>query len=183
MAAGDRGGRRRRRRDPAYIEQYRIFVQSADNASSRRVSINRYQASLNLAVVAAYGIAETVALQPLIQMLAAVVGIIISLNWLYTIRSLRKLNREKFKIIQEMESELPRAIFTVEWNRLGRGPSAEKAKWWPPSEWPYRGANFFENQVPAVFACLHVASLAHAIYQWMSDCPLGSAFAPLSCAA
>ena len=35
----------------AFIEQYKLYVQSADNNSARRVSVNRYQTSLNMGVV------------------------------------------------------------------------------------------------------------------------------------
>ena len=158
-----RGRRRATRRDPAFIEQYKVFVQSADNTSERRVNINRYQTSLNIGVVVLHGLDELVpaaAFQPAARVIVAVAGAIISLNWLFTIRSLRRLNKEKFKIIHSMELELPRAVYTEEWNGLGRGLDKKKG-------WRYRGANFFENQIPVVFMALHLIALGYAIFEWI----------------
>ena len=154
-----RGRQGATRRDPAFIEQYKVFVQSADNASGRRVSVNRYQTSLNVGIVALYGLAPAIVPQPAVPVIVAVAGFAISLNWLFTIRSLRRLNAEKFKIIQSMETELPRAVYTEEWQGLGRSLGQEK-------KWRYRGAHFFETQIPLVFAVLHLGAAAYAIFWW-----------------
>ena len=166
MEGADRPIHRRRRRttnrDPSFIEQYKVFVQSADNASGRRVSVNRYQTSLNAAIVALYGLAPVIAPQAVVPVAVAIVGLAISLNWLFTIRSLRRLNIEKFKIIHSMETELPRAVYFEEWKGLGRGGDGDNKK-----GWGYRGANFFENQIPMVFMVLHLAAVAYAIFRWV----------------
>ena len=168
MAGADNPLRRRRRRatgrDPAFIEQYKVFVQSADNTSARRVSVNRYQTSLNVGVIALHGLVPAVAPQPAVQAIVAVAGFIISLNWLFTIRSLRRLNIEKFKIIHSMETELPRAVYTEEWNGLGRGSEGASCN---GREWRYQGANFFENQIPMVFMALHLVALGYTAFQWV----------------
>jgi hypothetical protein len=137
----------------AYVEQYKLFVQSADNTSGRRVSVNRYQTSLNVGIIALFGITATIGPQPILQIIIAVAGVVISLNWLFTIRSLRRLNIEKFKIIHSMEESLPRAIYTEEWQGLGH----EKG-------WHYRGANFFENQIPPIFTFMHFCAIVYGIY-------------------
>ena len=161
MVDADKSRLRKRRRgtyrDPAFIEQYKVFVQSADNTSGRRVSVNRYQTGLNIAVVALYGLTPAIAPQSAVPVIIAVAGLIVSLNWLFTIRSLRRLNIEKFKIIHSMETALPRAIYFEEWEGLNQ----EKG-------WRYRGANFFENQIPLIFMVLHSIAAGYAVFQWAS---------------
>ena len=162
MADADKP-RRAIRRDPAFIEQYKVYVQSADNTSERRVNINRYQVGLNIGVIVLYGldgIIPNTNLQPAIWIIVALAGITISLNWLFTIQSLRRLNVEKFKIIHSMEAELPRAIYTEEWHGLGRGSGEKKG-------WEYQGANFFENQIPVVFIALHSTAICYTVFQWI----------------
>ncbi len=139
---------------PAFVEQYKLYVQSADNTSGRRVSVNRYQTSLNVGVIALYGITATIGLEPILQIIIATAGVFISLNWLFTIRSLTRLNAEKFKIINSMEESLPRSVYTEEWQGLGQGKG-----------WRYKGANFFENQIPPVFTVLHFAMFAYSLYE------------------
>lgn len=134
----------------AYIEQYKLYVQSADNNSARRVSINRYQTSLNIAVVALYGITETFAPQPVVQIIIALVGIILACAWLGALWSIRRLNKEKFKIIHSMEERLPRAVYYEEWQGLGE----EKGL-------GYRSAHNFERIVPVIFAVLHAGAIIY----------------------
>ena len=134
----------------AYIEQYKLYVQSADNNSARRVSTNRYQTSLNVAIVALYGIAEAFAPQttaPIAGGTVVLIGIIISATWWGSIRSMRRLNEEKFKIIHSMEKHLPRAVYYEEWQGLEEGKGRE-----------YRSANKFEQAIPVVFAVLHAGA-------------------------
>ena len=65
----------------AFVEQYKLYVQSADNNSARRVSVNRYQTSLNIGVVILYGVTETISAEPILQVLIAVAGVIIAVSW------------------------------------------------------------------------------------------------------
>ena len=41
---------------PDLLEQYKLYVQSAENISVRRVASNRYLLTLNAALVALYGL-------------------------------------------------------------------------------------------------------------------------------
>ena len=42
------------------LEQYKLYVQSAENVSARRVASNRYLLTLNAALVALYGVQSEV---------------------------------------------------------------------------------------------------------------------------
>ena len=143
---------------PAFVEQYKLYVQSADNNSARRVSVNRYQTSLNIGILILYGVTETIAAHQILQVLIAVAGIIVAASWLGSIWSIRRLNVEKFKIIHSMEHRLPRAVYYEEWQGL------EEAK-----GWRYRTADTFEKVLPGVFIFLHVCALLYFGFTPMLD--------------
>lgn len=159
MATGSENhpGNRDPQPDPgsAYIEQYKLYAQSADSNSARRISVNRYQAGLNIAVVALYGLTETIVPQPVtvIQIFIALVGVILALAWLGAIWSMRRLNVEKFKIIHSMEEHLPRAIYYEEWEGLAQA-----------SGWHYRHLHDFEKIVPIAFSALHISAFCYFGY-------------------
>lgn len=143
---------------PAFVEQYKLYVQSADNNSARRVSVNRYQTSLNIGVVILYGVTETIASQPILQVLIAVAGVVIAVSWWGSIWSIRRLNIEKFKIIHSMEEHLPRAVYYEEWQGLGEAKG-----------WRYRSADTFERVLPWVFILLHVCAFLYFGFTPMLD--------------
>ena len=140
-----------------FVEQYKLMAQSADNASSRRVNINQYQTTLNLGIIALYGVNEVIEVPPVFLVIIAAAGIAVSVTWLLTIRSLEQLNRAKFDVILAMEKRLTEAIFKREWASLKGGES-----------WTYQGAAAFEKMVPPVFTLVHIGVLAYALV------PIGS---------
>ena len=135
-----------------FVEQYKLLVQSADNASNRRVNINQYQTSLGTGIIALHGFAEINDVAPIFLVIIAIAGIAASATWFLTIRSLAQLNSAKFDVILSMEASLPRTIFEEEWANLGKGRG-----------WTYRGATFFEKMVPPVFALIHIGVLSYAL--------------------
>ena len=178
MVKTNRSRRRRQRTDLAYIEQYKLFVQSAENVSDRRIRINRYQTSLNLGVVALHGLAPSFIPHPMVPFLIASAGIAMSINWFLTLRSFRQTNQAKFSIIHSMERQLPREIFReervllrgVEERRRRKGVSFRRHPWsWAKEQYrklkSYRGAISFERPLPAIFAVMHLAAVAYAVYQ------------------
>ncbi len=139
------------------LEQYKIYVQSADNASERRIASNRYLLTLNAALVAAYGFQSAFTERVIFVVPIAVAGIALSLLWYSIIKSFRDLNTIKFEIIHKLETYLPAALYAYEWQlaQEGRGKS-----YWPTTH--------IEKWMPVLFLALHVmalaASIAFAIY-------------------
>ena len=127
------------------LEQYKLYVQSAENVSARRVASSRYLLTLNSALVALYGLQSADLDQNYWALLIPVVGITISVLWYRIIKSHADLNRVKFKIIYVLEDHLPAAMYQYEWHlaEKGRGKT-------------YRTVTTFEKWVPAVFGALHV---------------------------
>ena len=104
------------------LEQYKLYVQSAENVSARRVASSRYLLALNAALVALYGVQSagfgqsywTLLLVPLI-------GLPVSLLWYRIIKSHAGLNRVKFDVIHKLEEHLPAAIYKYEWQLAEEG--------------------------------------------------------------
>lgn len=132
------------------LEQYKVYVQSAENVSARRVSSNRYILTVNAALVASYGFQSASSGLTTWTIPIAVAGIIISLLMLSIIKSHRDLNTVKFKVIHEFEKHLPATPYAYEWQLAeeGRGKS-------------YRAVSRIERCIPVVFLVLHGMALVY----------------------
>ena len=93
------------------LEQYKLYVQSAENVSVRRVASNRYLLTLNAALVALYGLQSAGFGQSYWTLLLPIIGIPVSALWYLIIKSHADLNRIKFKVIHELEQHLPAALY------------------------------------------------------------------------
>ena len=126
------------------LEQYKLYVQSAENVSARRVASSRYLLTLNSAIVALYGLQSASFGETYLTLLIPLIGIPVSILWNLMIRSHANLNTVKFKIIHEMEQQLPAAVYSYEWKLAeeGRGSS-------------YRAVTTIERWIPALFGALH----------------------------
>ena len=127
------------------LEQYKLYVQSAENVSSRRVISNRYLLTINAALVALYGLQSANFGQGYWTLLIPVIGIPVSLLWYLIIKSHADLNRIKFRLIHELEQHLPAALYKYEWHLAQEG----KGK-------TYRAVTTIERWIPILFAVLHV---------------------------
>ena len=134
------------------LEQYKLYVQSADNASERRIASNRYLLTLNAALVAAYGFQSAFTERVIFVVPVAVAGIALSLLWYSIIKSFRDLNSIKFKIIHELETYLPAALYAYEWQLAQEG---QGKSYWPTTH--------IEKWMPILFLALHVVALAVSI--------------------
>ena len=128
------------------LEQYKLYVQSAENVSSRRVISNRYLLTLNAALVALYGLQSTNFGQGYWTLLIPVIGIPVSVLWYLIIKSHADLNRIKFDVIHEFEQHLPAAMYKHEWGLAEEGQGKT-----------YRAVTTIERRIPIQFAVLHVA--------------------------
>ncbi|MCL1862747.1 MAG: hypothetical protein FWF78_04175 [Defluviitaleaceae bacterium] len=79
--------------------------------------------------------------------LVSAIGVILALFWFFGIRSYGQLNSGKFKLIHEIEKQLPLNLFSYEWNLLGNGKSYKL--YWPLSH--------VERVVPWLFIILYIA--------------------------
>ena len=127
------------------LEQYKLYVQSAENVSARRVVSNRYLLTLNVALIALYGLQSANFGQGYWTLLIPVIGIPVSLLWYLIIKSHADLNRIKFGVIHELEQRLPAAMYKHEWHLAEEGHGKT-----------YRAVTTIERWIPILFAVLHV---------------------------
>ena len=127
------------------LEQYKLYVQSAENVSSRRVTSNRYLLTINAAMVALYGLQSANFGQGYWTLLIPIIGIPVSLLWYLIIKSHADLNTVKFKVIHEFEQHLPAAMYKHEWRLAEEGQGTA-----------YRAVTKIERWIPILFAGLHV---------------------------
>jgi len=128
------------------LAQYKLYVQSAENVSARRVASNRYLLTLNAALVALYGLQSANFGQSYWTLLIPLIGIPVSLLWYLIIKSHADLNGVKFKVIFEFEKHLPAEMYKYEWKLAeeGRGYS-------------YRAVTTIKRCIPGLFTVLHIA--------------------------
>jgi len=122
-----------------------------DRVSSRRQSANHYFLTVNSFFVVLFGIlAQTTpaSIHRAWSLVVPVAGIVTCVAWAALINSYRQLNTGKFKIIHELETVLPAALFDAEWQVLEEG----KGK-------AYRPFTHLEVWIPWVFVTLYVALL------------------------
>ena len=131
------------------LEQYKLYVQSAENVSARRVASSRYLLTLNAALAALYGVQSAGFGQSYWTLLVPIVGVPISLLWYLIIKSHADLNRVKFDVIHELEEHLPAAIYKYECQLAEEGKGKS-----------YRAVTRIERWIPLLFAVLHVVLAA-----------------------
>lgn len=127
------------------LEQYKLYVQSAENVSARRLASSQYLLTLNTALVALYGLQSVGFGQNYWTLLVPTIGIVVSLLWFLIIKSHADLNRVKFDVIHEFEQHLPAAMYKHEWRLAEEGQG--KA---------YRAVTTIERRIPVLFVALHV---------------------------
>ena len=126
------------------LEQYKLYVQSAENVSARRVASSRYLLTLNVALVAFYGF-QASNLGSGWWILVPILGISVSVLWRQIIKSHKDMNAVKFRIIHELEQRLPVALYAYEWRLAEEGRGK-----------PYRPVTDIERWVPLAFLVLHL---------------------------
>ena len=126
------------------LEQYKLYVQSAENVSARRVASSNYLLTLNTALVALYGLQSASFGENYWTLLVPIAGILISWLWCSIIKAHVDLNRVKFEVIHEFEEHLPAAMYKHEW-QLAEGGQGKA----------YRAVTTTERWIPSLFAILH----------------------------
>lgn len=126
------------------LEQYKMYVQSAENVSARRVASSRYLLTLNIALVTLYGIQSEGFVQSYWTMLVPIFGIPVSWLWYQIIKSHSDLNTVKFQIIHQLEEHLPVALYAYEWQLAEEGRGT------------YSAVTRIEKGIPIAFVALHI---------------------------
>lgn len=127
------------------FEQYKLYVESAEKISERRESANNYLLTVNAFLVTLYGLIAASQYKSYWTMLVPVAGVLVASTWLRIITSYRDLNTVKFKVIHELEQQMPAALYEYEWHRAEKGHG--KA---------YRPLTHLERWIPVIFIVLYI---------------------------
>jgi len=127
------------------FEQYKLYVESAEKISERRVAANNYLLTVNAFLVTLYGLVAATRFDTVWTMLVPVAGFLVALTWHRIITSYHDLNTVKFKVIHELEQQMPAALYDYEWHKAeeGRGKA-------------YHPLSHLERWVPIIFMVLYV---------------------------
>lgn len=144
------------------LEIYKLAVEMADRVSARRLSTNAFFLSINTALLTLTGFVyeKLIGDKSAVLIFVAIAGIVLSMTWLFSIRSYKRLNRAKFTVINELEKDLPFQYFTEEWNTLKRQTSDDSVKGlrqrWIKLKDRYTELTNIETVVPIVIALVYV---------------------------
>lgn len=142
------------------IEQYKIYVEMADRVSSRRVHVAQFYVSLlsGLLVLLTLMVSSDSFgnILNIVFVVVAVSGIALCSIWSINIRSYRQLNKGKFKVIHEIEKQLPFPCYTREWEILGEKKAGK-----------YLRLTQVEQYVPFVLSVPFLLLLVYSLYVYV----------------
>lgn len=123
------------------LEQYKLFVHTAEKTSERRMDVHKYFATLNAALLPVLGLTMQFGnyqSRMSARLIIALAGILASLVWWALVKSYKNLNSAKFGVIHQIEERLPLSLFSAEWKILTEGkpggkhrPFSDRETWLP----------------------------------------------------
>ncbi len=139
------------------LEQYKLYVQAACDISRLRYSSNNIFLTIHSLITTGifltlkndYTTVPNVWRYPILAG-----GIMLCFIWIKMIRHYSLLNGAKFKVIHEMEKELPASCYDDEWEKLGRGKDKSK----------YEPLTRIEKSIPAIFGIIYFSMLILNIF-------------------
>jgi hypothetical protein len=134
------------------LEQYKLYVDSAQKISERRLHSGNFFLTINSSLVAAFGIVLSSFGQHRWNALIPATGILASFLWFRLVKSYKDLNSTKFLVIHELEAYLPAALFKYEWHVCGHGDPKK-----------YRPVTHSEQWIPVVFMFIYVGLVLYAL--------------------
>lgn len=149
------------------LNLYKIIVSSSEELVSRRQAVNTFFLTTNGALLTACGIVLKASSDDKLSSLGIVVllltGVILCVAWRSLITSFGQLNRGKFQVINAIEKHLNTAIYSAEWEALGRGKDPKI----------YRSFTSREIWVPITLFWLYFIAALVTILSTLGYLPLG----------
>jgi hypothetical protein len=139
------------------LEQYKLYVESADRISERRQKTNEFFLALNTALIALLGfIATKLDGVPLktVFVCTGIAGAVLCYCWYRVVRSYKGLNTGKFAVIHAIEKRLPLSLYATEWEVLKRGE--DRSVYWPFTH--------IELAVPRIFILLYAVVVVAGLF-------------------
>lgn len=138
------------------LEQYKIYVGSAEKVSDRRNNVNTFYLTLTTSITGVIGYVKTNNIQNDQYLIIglSISAILICIYWVNILENYRKLNSGKFKVIHDIEKQLPLNLFDFEWEKLGRGNNNKL----------YKKMSNVEKGIPFIFGILFCLVLGFEFY-------------------
>ncbi len=95
------------------LNQWQTCVEMANEISHRRDTMNNLFVTINIALIAMISYVWSIK-----TIFVSLIGIVFCIVWIRFIINFKMLNKEKFNVINELESHLPVKPFNNEWNKL-----------------------------------------------------------------
>lgn len=96
-------------------EQYKIFIESAEKMSEKRINQNNIYLTFSLALLSFVSVSK---LDKIFFYIICILGILISMVWFVTIDNYSKRNKVKYQIINEYENNNKLKWFNEENKRI-----------------------------------------------------------------
>ena len=109
------------------LRQWMMYTQLTDRLSERRAPTHRFYLTSNTLLFAAISAIALFDLSRVIAFIIAFVGLVygffFNFNWWLLTKRNQEYVSEKFKIINEIENDLPYKMYTVEWKLINLSQS------------------------------------------------------------
>jgi hypothetical protein len=134
------------------LEQYKLYVDSAQKISERRLHSGNFFLAINSSLVAVFGIALSRFGHHRWNAAIPLTGMLVSFLWFRLVKSYKDLNSTKFIVIHELEAYLPAAMFKYEWHVCGHGDAKK-----------YRPVTHTEQWIPLIFVGFYLLLFLYAL--------------------
>lgn len=133
------------------LEQYKMYIESANLTSSLRSQANTYFLTINTILISFLVAILEFSSQASVYywiVFACLAGVLLCISWFFLIRSYRSLNSGRFAVIHELEKELPARIYEREWEIIVAKINPQKTK--------YIRQTYIEQIIPVAFGFLYI---------------------------
>lgn len=134
------------------LEIYKLYVEKADAISNRRQSTNFFFLTINTTIMGVVGYDG-------IRLALGLAGVLLCYYWYRLILSYKQLSSGKFKVIHEIEKELPLSPYDDEWEAIGGGKDPKL----------YTPLTYLEMAVPWIFLATHLGVILFSYWLSASD--------------
>ena len=148
------------------LEQWKIYSQSTQQVSNRRLKNNRFYLRLLIALLGVAGIGGKLGfITPVGILFIGAIGLPFCVLWTFHILSYKQLNSGKYRVLWQVAEQLPYDPFQMEWDHLKEGEEPDVyikhttvEVWWP------RVFGFF-YAILVIFGALSLIDKLH-LYWW-----------------
>jgi hypothetical protein len=145
------------------LEQYKLYVEMADRNSSRRNQINNFYISLLSSLLAFIALVTNKDIvqfrgsdsQAVAFLAVAILGVLLCSIWYVNIQSYKQLSSSKFKVIHELEKQMPFPCYDKEWNFLKKDKQYKG----------YLTQTNVERSLPAILSIPYLGLLFYSLMQ------------------